>query len=304
MCFATRLEAAGAIREGEEEVGKKMRRVRDFIGVILVIFSLAGCGSGETGGVAFTTWGEAYIEEGIPAAEFEDGWSVKYKKFLVVLGHIRVAGEDGAEGAKMGGARLVNHVAPGVKDVAHFDGLEAKPWTEVSYELVIAKADTELGIGATEDDRALMAGGGYNVYVEGDATSGSTTKSFSWGFGEPTLLARCKGDKDGKETDGVLVTSGGTDTVELTIHGDHLFYDDLQSPDAKLRFDAIASADADKDGTITLDELSGVKLVAISEGTYGTGSAAHIDDLRQFVEALSRTVGHFRGEGECAVLDP
>jgi len=266
--------------------------------------ALAGCGSEEVGRVSFTTWGEEYIEQGIPAAEFEDGWSVKFKRFLVVLGNVRVADEAGQEAARMPGSRLVNHVAPGVKEVVAFADLEAKPWTQVSYELAVAKADTAIGDGATEADRTLMVGGGYNVYAEGDATSGSVTKSFAWGFGVPTLLARCKGDKDGKETDGALVTSGGTDTVELTIHGDHFFYDDLQSPAAKLRFDAIASADTDSDGTITIEELSAVKLVDIPEGTYGTGSASDINDLGQFVTALSRTVGHFRGEGECAVESP
>ena len=55
------------------------------------------------------------------------------------------------------------------------------------------------------------------------------------------------------------------------------------------------------DGEVTLEELATVKLAAIptANGPYGTGSAAGINDLRDFVEALSRTVGHYRGEGEC-----
>lgn len=266
--------------------------------------ALAGCGSEEVGSVRFTTWGEEYIEQGIPAAEFEDGWSIKFKRFLVVLGSVRVADDAGQEAARMPGSALINHVSPGVKEVVTFADIEAKAWTEVSYEIPIAKAETALGGGATDADKTLMVDGGHSVYVEGDATSGSVTKSFAWGFGVPTRLARCKGDKDGKETDGALVTSGGTDTMELTIHGDHFFYDDLQSPDAKLRFAAIASADTDNNGTVTLEELGSVKLVDIPEGTYGTGSASDVNDLRQFVTALSRTVGHFRGEGECAVETP
>ena len=66
--------------------------------------------------------------------------------------------------------------------------------------------------------------------------------------------------------------------------------------------DNIANADADADGKITLEELAAVDLAdktKITAGTYGTGSASNINDLRAFVEALSRTVGHFRGEGEC-----
>jgi hypothetical protein len=50
-----------------------------------------------------------------------------------------------------------------------------------------------------------------------------------------------------------------------------------------------------------MEELTRVKLAAIprENGPYGTGSAAGINDLGAFVTALSRTVGHFRGEGEC-----
>jgi hypothetical protein len=49
---------------------------------------------------------------------------------------------------------------------------------------------------------------------------------------------------------------------------------------------------------VTLDELRAIKLSDITVGTYGTGSA-DINDLGAFVEALSQTLGHFRGEGEC-----
>jgi hypothetical protein len=43
-----------------------------------------------------------------------------------------------------------------------------------------------------------------------------------------------------------------------------------------------------------------VKLVDIAEGTYGTGSASNVNDLKAFVQALTVTIGHFRGEGHCA----
>src|SRR5690606_6169038 len=47
---------------------------------------LLGCGddAGE-GSVSVSVWGEEYIEVGIPAGEFEDGWSVKYDRFLIAL---------------------------------------------------------------------------------------------------------------------------------------------------------------------------------------------------------------------------
>lgn len=260
------------------------------------------------GAVTFTTWGEDFIEKEIPAKDasgeviVEDGWTIRYGKFLVVISDVAVAEPDKEPVAKMAAPKLYDMHAPGQKPVTTFADLPGKPYTHVSYAIAPATAATELGGGATEADKQLMVGSGYSVYVEGTLTKGSTTKSFAWGFATNTLYDRCEGEVSGKKTDGVVVTNGGTDAVELTIHGDHLFYDDLQSPEAKLRVDPIANADADGDGKITLEELSAVDLAdpqKITTGTYGTGSASHVNDLRAFVEALSRTVGHFRGEGEC-----
>lgn len=271
--------------------------------IIAASAALAGCGE-EIGDVEVSTWGEEYIEKGIPATAFEDGWSIHYTKFLVVIGDFRVADEAGHVVVQMKGSTLFNHVSPGVKPVTSFIGLEAKAWSHVSYTVNPASSATAVDPSATEDDKAKMVGGGYAIYVEGVAANDAMKKTFAWGFSEPTLLDRCKGDKDGKETDGILVTNGGTDAVELTIHGDHLFYDDLQAGNAKLRFDAIASADGDNSGEVTLEELEGVQLATLPADTYGTGSAEGINNLRQFIAALSRTVGHFRGEGECFVTDP
>lgn len=266
---------------------------------------LGGCSAG-TGKVEFTSWGEEYIEKQIPAADVADGWSVHYSKFLVVIGGITVADDADVVGAELTSTKLVNHVSPGVKSIATFSDLEAKAWTKVSYQIRPAAADTEVGDGATADDLAFMKQHAYSVYVEAEATKGGVTKSYKWGYGVPTQYNDCKGDKDGKETFGVIVTNGGTDTVELTIHGDHLYYDDLQALNAERRFNAIASSDKDADGVVTEDELAAVKLVDVdpADGAYGTGAAGDVNDLGAFVRALSRTVGHYRGEGECFAGDP
>jgi hypothetical protein len=192
---------------------------------------------------------------------------------------------------------------PGVKPVVTFDGLEAKAWERVSFEIGPISQDTALE-GATEADKQLLLDAGASVHVEARIGKAAVEKRIVWTFSIATAYRECGGEKDGKETEGVLVTNGGTDAVELTIHGDHFFYDDLQAEAAVLRFEAMAGADADADGEVTLEELSAVNLVDIPEGSYGTGSAGDINDLGAFVAALSRTLGHFRGEGECVSGDP
>lgn len=287
---------------------KKVASVARVALVALVACSEASGDADGKGSVTFTTWGEAYIEKEIPPKSpegeviVEDGWTVRYGKFLIVIADVAVAEEGKSPVAKLATPKLFDMHAPGEKAVVAFADLPGKPYTHVSYAVSPATGAVELGAGATEADKQIMVTGGYSLYVEGTATKGTRVKSFAWGFKTSTLYDRCKGEISGKETDGVVVTNGGDDNVQLTIHGDHLFYDDLQSPEAKIRLDNIAAADADNDGNVTLEELGAVQLAdktKITAGPYGTGSASGINDLRAFVEALSRTVGHFRGEGEC-----
>lgn len=281
--------------------------MKKLLGLAFVAAMAVACSSDDgddgRGTVTFTTYGEDYIEQEIPAADVEDGWVITYQRFLVTFHDVSVAEGDSAPVARMAVSKLFNNKVPGDKKIIDFPSVPAKAFDRVSYRIAPAVADTTLGQGATEADKQLMVSNGYAVYVEATATKGAVSKKYKWGFKLDTLYDRCKGEVAGKETDGTVVTNGGTDVIQLTIHGDHLYYDDLQAKEAKVRFDNIAAADANDDGEITLDELAAVKLASFptdgSKGTYGTGSAAGINDLRAFVEALSRTVGHFRGEGEC-----
>ncbi len=271
------------------------------LAAVMTVTCASTSDSSGRGTVTFTTYGEDFIEQQIPASAVEDGWTIRYERFLVTFHDISVADGDSPPIATLPTSKLFNQKAPGDKKIADFPSLPAKSFDRVSYRIAPTVVATTLGEGASEADKQLMLSGGYAVYVEATATKGAQRKQYKWGFKLTTLYDRCKGELAGKETDGTVITNGGTDTIQLTTHGDHLYYDDLQAKEAKVRFDTIASADVNNDGTITLEELSTVKLASIpaNRGPYGTGSAAGINDLRQFVEALSRTIGHFRGEGEC-----
>ncbi|MCS6901431.1 MAG: hypothetical protein RMJ98_16030 [Myxococcales bacterium] len=286
--------------------------------MILVALGSVACGEEDGGGAdpnsagkgtaTFTTWGEEYIEEGIPAGGeggFVDGWSVKFSKFLVVLGHVTVADGSGKEAAKMTGSRLVDHVKKGKKSLVSFPDLPAGAYEKVSYEILPADAQTEL-LGVDAADKDFMIENNYSVYVEGTATKEQSNKTFKWGFSQRTRYIECKAEQDGKETLGIVITSGGTDTSELTIHGDHFFYDRLQADPTgqiptNLRFEALARADeeGDKNGEVTLDELTKAPIDLIA-GYDPSGFS--VTNMREFVTELTRTLGHFRGEGECTIV--
>ena len=66
--------------------------------VLSLMAAVSACGG--VGTVSLTTWGEEYIEQEIPAAEFEDGHTVKFTKFLVVVNEFQLATKTGTSGPK------------------------------------------------------------------------------------------------------------------------------------------------------------------------------------------------------------
>jgi hypothetical protein len=282
-------------------------------GSCALALSTAACGSsdptgsGGVGTLSFTTWGEEYIEDAIPVdpgdgSGFVDGWTVRYDKFLVNFQNIVVADARGDMAASLQSSTLFDNTLPGVKTIIEFEAVPAKAWDRISYEIAPVTASTELAEGVSEADKALMLAGGYSLYVSATASKGDVDKRFAWGFAIGTRYEECRAEQDGREEAGVVVTNNGRLEAQLTIHGDHFFYDRLQaSPDpaiaTSLRFDTLAEADADADGEITLAELEAKPLDVRLYDPSGLGAV----NFGQFVTSLARTVGHFRGEGECTV---
>jgi hypothetical protein len=277
----------------------------------LGLLATASCSDAGQGTATFTTWGEEYIEQGIPAdpsgeGGFVDGWSVRYDKFLVVFHAITVANADGKVAARQEGSILVDNTRPNEKPLLSFSKLEAKHWDRVSYQIKPPTEDTTL-VSAIAADLDLMLDKGYSIYVSGTAEKeidGTlVTKTFHWGFATKTQYRDCQqAEESGQALEGLVVTEGGEDVSQLTTHGDHFFYDRLaESSDpaveTALRFEENAAADADEDGEITLEELAQAKL---NLKLYNP-SGFEVANLGEFMTALARTVGHYRGEGECLV---
>lgn len=292
---------------------------------LLASLTAAGCGasdptgSGGTGTISFTTWGEDYIEAEIPPESadetgFVDGWTLKYSKFLVNFQKIEVADSKGNSAAAMAGSMLFDNHVKGVKSIVEFSDVAAKAWNSVSYEIAPVTADTVLDKSVSDEDKQMMIDEGYSFYVEGDVSRDDVSKHFAWGFDIGTRYESCHSEQDGKDLLGVVVTNNATVELQLTTHGDHLFYDRLQeSPNpaiaTSLRFDALAAADADDDGEVTSEELNAAALnlepcTAKPVACYDpSGSATPLVTQGAFVRFLARTIGHFRGEGECTISE-
>lgn len=246
---------------------------------------LAGCGDGVW---AVTTWGEEYIEQEIPAEIFEDGCSATYDTFLVNIAGAALLDGDGKSSGALGSAQVFDMTQPGPHPV----GEVAAPATHYdTAEFRVAPASgAEVAGNATGDQTAEMISAGASVLVAGTLTCSAGAVTFRWVFQTDTTY-RC-------EPDDLTLPAGGEDTTQLTIHGDHLFYDGLENPDAVVRGEAIVAADSDGDGAVTMEELSAVSVSGLG---YQVGQYSDVSDLGAFVTFLTQTLGHVDGEGHCQV---
>ena len=256
----------------------------------MALLAVTGCGDEEEGGVgtySISIYGEEFIEEEIPAADVVDGWAIDFTRFLIAVDSISAT--DGSNAVVVEGAHVYD-LTEGSGGAGHVvAALEAPAgdYTSLTYRVAPVSA-AEAGAGASMDDVAMMVDMGYSVYVEGVATKGGETKTFTWGFTTSTTYTNC-------ET-AAKVTADGVGSSQLTIHADHFFYDDLVSEEPDVAFDLIASADTDANGEVTAAELEALDIT--TQTRYQVGSA-DISDLWGFIEAQSRTLGHIDGEGHC-----
>lgn len=256
--------------------------------VLGVAAALFACDTARDEALAVRIYGEAYIEEGLPADIFSDGWSVRYEKFLVSVGGVAVAEKGSGPALSLAGFQVFDlaKASDGAGQEVGSDLVPLGRYDDTSFTIA---ADAKATAGnASDADLKLMIDGKFSVYVAGTASKGKDSKKFGWGFSTHTDYSACESLAE--------VKGGQPAVVQLTIHGDHLLYDDLFSETPNVTFELIASADKDNDGEVTRAELEAVDLRPLEN--YQVGST-DIVDLWHFIEHLTTTIGHIDGEGHC-----
>ncbi len=259
-----------------------MTRGRTAVAAALACVSTGACAdaAGE-GTLAIRIYGEPFIEQGIDDTVFVDGWSTSFSRFLVAIDQVS-AGDSDDDGRYL--FDLVEDSAGDGREITRL--VVPAGAQELAYR--IAPGDAAAAGNASVEDRATMAQMGWSMFVEGVARNDTTEVAFAWGFGSTASYRACEVAQ--------AVPDGGEATTTITIHADHLYYDDLESSRPNVAFALIAASDADLDGTVTAAELAARDIA--TEARYQVGSH-DIHDLWAFMTFLSRTVGHIDGEGEC-----
>lgn len=251
-------------------------------------------GCSDIGDHAIDIVGDAAVREGISTDGFVDGWAVTFDRFVVVV-HDPALIED-----LEGKPAWVRELGVTVWDVAQ-DPSEGEAFELASRKIRASDYDafdfyiappgggypTEAG-NVEDADVDVMVDNGWSIHVVGTATDGTQTVGFDFGFDTNTLY-RCSAELE--------IPADGEARSTIEILGDALFHNELEDPDPSHAFAAIAGADANGDGTVTLDELGGVPLTGYD------AKGKDVADLQGFVTELSRAIGGVVG-GTCEVIEP
>jgi hypothetical protein len=194
----------------------------------------------------------------------------------------------------------------GEPELWSFADVPAQRWDRVGYAYAPPTSKTRRAGDVADEDVEQMIDGEYALLVAGTATNGEREIAFEYGFPFEVTMDGCHNGVD--DTDGLVIADGAAAEAQLTIHLDHLFFDDWAIEEPALRFDAMAAM-APPSGPLTLDDLKAQDnlsdLVDAAGGPLELGYDPGSDfepvpeNLRDLVLAGATTTGHFNGEGHC-----
>ncbi len=288
------------------------------ISAITALFVIAACasktdggtGTGATGAVQIFVLPEDSIANGLEPGNgpenVQDGWTVRYSRYLVAIGNFRARRTDNGDAVTDPTVYILDlKSAPTSGYVAkEFTGLAAVRWDKFGYDIPNAKAGAKALAPTAQADADFMIANGYSVYFEGSGAKSGKTVAFKWGFKAGTSFDDCS-SPDG--ISGFAVPAGGTVQVKPTLHGDHQYFDNVtQGVEITKRLAQwLQICDKDANNDLTLEELKGCDVVtALPQPPYDLTSVTDQDmdgkiTVYDYVDTQLRTFGDYQGDGEC-----
>lgn len=271
--------------------------------------------TGATGTVQIFVVAEDSIAEGLDPGDgpenIQDGWSVRYNRYLVAVGNFRARRTD--TGATIGDPNVYvldlknapenGYVVTELRDVA------AVRWDKFGLDIPNAKDGAKAMAPTTQADLDLMVQKGYSVYFEATATKADRSISFKWGFSAGTSFDDCATENG---LAGFAVPAGGTVQVKPTLHGDHQYFDNVtQGVEITKRVAQwIDTCDEDRNADLTIEELKRCDVTrAMPTPPYDLSAVRDQDaDGRisafDYVDTQMRTFADYQGDGECPTRTP
>lgn len=274
-------------------------------------YACDGSDSAGSGSLSVTASGEEAAISGYPVGAgddqiaFADGWTMQLSKVLVSIAGLQLRTNDGDE-ASVDADPVVVDLHQGEPELWSFEDVAAQRWDRVGYAYVAPTSKTRRVGEIADADVGRMIDGGYALLVAGTASKDEREIAFEYGFPFAVTMDGCHNGVD--DTDGLVIADGAVAEAQITIHLDHLFFDDWAIEEPDLRFDAMAAM-ARSTRPLTLDDLKGqdnLSDLVNADGSplelgYDPGSDFEPvpENLRDLVIAGATTTGHFNGEGHC-----
>lgn len=277
------------------------------------------------------------IEPGDGVENIQDGWAVRFDRYIVAMGGIELQlSTDASVSAAADEIHVIDLSAIGAsgESLWSLEGLEQGRW-EFSYAIRGADDAAVRHDSVGEDDFAAMQDGSLSHWILGtiEQAGGKSCPPASLATppddavadgsnaaGDPCYAAEVVAfELDATvetrfgpcEVDGVPglgVTAGAESSVAITIHGDHLFFNGFPEGDegGVVRLAQwLADCDLDLDGVVTRAELEAISPSDLAEldERYQLGGSpiTPLTSMWDYVQAQLQTQGHFQGEGECPI---
>ncbi len=295
----------------------------------------AACGSDDKGGsLSVALDPEETILDGLAAGDgaedIEDGWSVRFARYIAVVGPIEVSrGEDEAVVADDVYAVDLTQLPEAGLPLWQFEDLQEGRW-DFSFTTPVASSEVIAHSSVSAEDLQQMVDNGWTYIIEGTLSkatgescppaeladvegatpNGSSEKEepcydaaeVAFSFGVPAEMNYTLCQIDG--IPGVAISSGQTQTVSASLHGDHIFFRGFPDGDeggVTRLAQWLADSDLNLDGSVTNEELRAIAPSQLAEidDTYALPANDSIQTMYDYVSAQLQTQGHFQGEGEC-----
>src|SRR5690606_10963053 len=305
--------------------------------------SLGGC-TGEQvgrGDLRVLVEAEDVIIDGLDPGDgvenIQDGWAVRFDRYIVVLGgiHVRLS-TDSSVSASADESHAIDlaAISPGGESLWTLTDLDEGRW-EFNYGTVSAIDGPTRHASVGEQDFATMVDGGLTYLIRGTLEQAGGRSCPPASLATPPAEAVADGqnaagdpcypapvvafeiaatDDTGFgpcEVDGIPgfgITAGSETSVAITIHGDHLFFNGFPEggEGGVMRLAQwLADCDLDLDGIVTRAELEAISPSDLSEidDRYQLGGAplSPLNSMWVYILAQLKTQGHFQGEGECPI---
>jgi hypothetical protein len=323
----------------------KYPRMKSTLLAALLFTATVGCSGDDDavagkGSLSVFVEAEDTITKGIKAGSsgeaIQDGWSVSYDRFIVTIGEIDVhLSTDESVDAEAHEAYTVDltRVEESGLGLWRLNRLQEGRW-ELHYATPGAGHGALRHESVSEADFSGMVDADFTYLIDGTLrkangqscppaalasvgmrepngeTSGGNDcydaprVHFNFGARAETIYGPCELD----EVPGFAIIAEQPESIALTIHGDHLFFNGFPegSEGGVMRLAQwLADCDLDLDGVVTREELEAItpaELPELDTERYQLGGAPiELVTMYDYAIAQLKTQGHFRGEGECAV---